>query len=565
MNAATLVGEPGIQPNDLQRQIEAFASQASSSTPCTLQRRAELCEQSIDAIFRCAERWAVLGAEAKGCGNRPEIVAEELLAGPVVVMRFLRLAKATLEQIDRDGSPRLPAKPKFRDQGIIEVPIVPTRGLFDSLAFLGLQAVVRMQPGVELDRIHGDKLARARSSDYSKISAVLGAGNVSSVPATDSLSRILFEARRVILKMNPVNSYLTSVFEEAFAPFIRDGLLVLVTGDARAGHDLIHHPAVADVHITGSIESHDRIVWGVDAQSQAKQKAIGVPLIDKPITSELGNVSPWIVVPGEYSAKEIDSQAEHVAASITNNAGFNCLATRMVITWKNWSQRERFLQRVNYFLERTPMRAAYYPGALERYCKHAKSTVELGPDRILPWAFLPHQSIDDRPELFNEESFACVCAETSLDAASPEKFAEQAVRFANERLSGSLCASITFPHRMRKEQPKVVERALSDLRYASVCVNQWSALAYSLITPPWGGYPGGTLEDAGSGLGSVHNTYLLDAFEKTILQGPLVNFPSPVWFPSHRNALATARALLALYRSQSPMKLPSLFAAALRG
>lgn len=480
-------------------------------------------------------------------------------------MRFLRLAQATLEQINRDGRPRLPGKPRFRDQGIIEVPIVPTQGLFDSLAFLGLQGAVRMQPGVDLDRIHGDKLAQALSSDYRKISAVLGAGNVSSVPATDSLSRILFEARRVILKMNPVNSYLVSVFEEAFAPFLREGLLVLVTGDARAGHELIHHPAVADVHITGSIESHDRIVWGADAPSQAKQKAIGAPLIEKPITSELGNVSPWIMVPGKYSTKELDSQAEHVAASITNNAGFNCLATRMVITWKHWSQRERFLQRVNDFLERTPMRAAYYPGAWERYCKHAKRDIELGPDRTLPWAFLPQQSIDERPELFNEESFACVCAETSLDAATPEKFAEQAVRFANERLTGSLCASITFPRQFRRENPQEVDRALSDLKYANVCVNQWSALAYSLISPPWGGYPGATLKDAGSGIGSVHNTYLLDAFEKTILQGPLVNFPRPVWFPSHRNALPTARALLALYRSQSPLKLPALFAAALRG
>ncbi|MFN6128474.1 MAG: aldehyde dehydrogenase family protein [Planctomycetota bacterium] len=565
MNSTTFATETGSGPTDLQRQVSTFASKAQPQLSCTPQRRAELCEHSIDAICRVAERWALSGAEAKGCGNRPGIVAEELLAGPVVILRFLRLAKWTLEQIDRYGSPRLPGKLAVRDRGVVTVPIVPTQGLYDSLAFMGLHGEVRMQPGIAKEQIHGDKLNLARSSEFSKISAVLGAGNVSSVPATDSLSRMLFENRRVILKMNPVNSYLTPVFEVAFAPFIEQGLLKLVTGDARTGHDLIHDPSVADVHITGSIASHDRIVWGADPETQAKQKALGIPLLDKPITSELGNVSPWIVVPGDYSQREIDSQAEHIAASITNNAGFNCLATRVIITWKRWPQREAFLRRIDHFLQQTPTRPAYYPGALERYCQHVGHDVQPGSNQTLPWALIPSQSIQERPVLFAEESFACVCSETSLDAPSPERFVDEAVRFVNEQVFGSLCASITFPRNFRKEKPADFERALRDLRYATVCVNQWSALAYSLISPPWGGYPGATLDRADSGIGSVHNTYLLDAFEKTVLYGPLVNFPSPVWFPSHRNVLATARALLELYRQPSTLRLPKLFAAALRG
>ena len=565
MNATTFASDTGTKPTDFQQQVAAFVSKAQPNVACTLERRAELCEQSIDAICRVAERWALLGAEAKGCGERPGIIAEELLAGPVVILRFLRLAKRTLEQIDRYGSPRLSGKPTMGDRGVVTVPIVPTQGLFDSLAFMGLHGEVRMQPGVAKEQIHGDKLSLARAAEFSKISAVLGAGNVSSVPATDCLSRMLFENRRVILKMNPVNSYLAPVFEAAFAPFIEQGLLQIVTGDARAGHDLIHDPSVADVHITGSIASHDRIVWGADPETQAKQKALGIPLLDKPITSELGNVSPWIVVPGDYSQREIDSQAEHIAASITNNAGFNCLATRVIITWKQWPQREALLRRIDHFLQQTPTRPAYYPGALERYCKHVGHDVRPGSNQTLPWALAPSQSIQERPVLFAEESFACVCSETSLDTPSPERFVDEAVRFVNEQVFGSLCASITFPQKFRKEKPAEVDRALRELRYATVCVNQWSALAYSLISPPWGGYPGATLDRADSGIGSVHNTYLLDAFEKTILYGPLVTFPSPVWFPSHRNALATARALLALYRRPSIVGLPKLFAAALRG
>jgi hypothetical protein len=565
MNSSTIARSSPSDPMVAQRLVEDFVSHASQPSKCSLARRVELCQQTIETVCRVAERWAMLGAEAKGCGDRPEIVAEELLSGPVVVVRFLRLAKSTLQQIERHGKPSLPGKPVVHPSGRIDVPIVPTRGLFDSLAFLGLRGVVRMQAGVSLDDIHGDKVDLARSDDFAKISAVLGAGNVSSVPATDSFSRMLFDGRRVILKMNPVNSYLTTVFEEAFAPFIREGLLRIITGDAQVGQDLIHHPSIADIHITGSIESHDRIVWGADSLAQVRQKALGVPLLDKPITSELGNVSPWIIVPGEYSAREIDSQAEHIAASITNNAAFNCLATRMIITWAKWPQRERFLQRLQSFLDQTPRRAAYYPGAVDRYCKYSRRDVPREPGQALPWTLLISQSIRERPELFTQESFACVCGETSLDAASPERFVIEAVRFVNDQMSGSLCASITFPSRFRKEQPRVADAALRDLRYTSVCINQWSALAYSLISPPWGGYPGATLDRADSGIGSVHNTYLLDRFEKSLLEGPLVNFPRPVWFPSHRKALATAHALLALYRQPSSFKLPSLFAAALRG
>lgn len=544
---------------------DAIEFVAKSRWSCEVSRRVALCEQAIQSVVRVAEQWAAMGAEAKGCGGRPEIVAEELLTGPAVILRFLQLAKSTLEQLDRDGRPRLPSAPFAGEGGVVEVPIVPTSGLYDSLVFLGLSGVVRMQKGVPLDAIHGDALARAQSSDYSKISAVLGAGNVSSVPATDSLNRMLFESRRVVLKMNPVNSYLHSVFEEAFAPFLREGLFQIITGDATKGQYLIHHPCIADVHITGSIASHDRIVWGDDPRAQAKQKLRGAPLLAKPITSELGNVSPWLIVPGRYTTRELESQAEHVAASITNNASFNCLATRVIVTWSGWPQRDLFLRTVERLLRQTPNRVAYYPGAVDRYCRFAGLDGSLEPGQTLPWTLLSAQSIRERPELFTEESFACVCAETCLDSPTPEMFVQEAVSFANDCLAGTLCASITIPRDFRRNHPSVVHAALRDLRYTSLCVNQWSGLAYSLVSPPWGGYPGATLDNAGSGMGAVHNTYLLDRFEKSILSGPLINYPRPVWFPSHRNALSTARRLIALYQKPTALRLPSLFGAALRG
>ncbi|MFO0946572.1 MAG: hypothetical protein U1D30_11575 [Planctomycetota bacterium] len=59
------------------------------------------------------------------------------------------------------------------------------------------------------------------------------------------------------------------------------------------------------------------------------------------------------------------------------------------------------------------------------------------------------------------------------------------------------------------------QRAICDLRFGTVGINYWSALAYAMMSPPWGGFPGGTLEDPKSGIGWVHNTYMLDRAEKS--------------------------------------------------
>ena len=85
------------------------------------------------------------------------------------------------------------------------------------------------------------------------------------------------------------------------------------------------------------------------------------------------------------------------------------------------------------------------------------------------------------------------------------------------------------------------------------------------MTPPWGGYPGATLEAPQSGIGHVHNTFGISNIEKTVLWGPLCNFPKPVWFPSHTGANQVAWELLRLYDCPSIRRLPKLFFHALRG
>lgn len=546
--------------------IEAIIQGLRHSSPAgSLDQRIEWCGQCIERVAAVAEEWAASAMIHKGLPGDSPLLVEDLVSGPAVVLRQLQLTRQTLKAIRTSGVPVLPGKPRRTLAGQLSVPVVPATGLFDPLAFPGIRAEVRLQPDASLNDLHGPLPAIAARGTFQTVTAILGAGNVSAIPVTDSLNRIMFEDSRVVLKLNPVNDYLLPVFEKCFAPLIQSNLLRIVKGGLETGAALVNSVGIDAIHITGSGATHDVIVWGQTAAERNDRKTRNAPVLNKPITSELGNVTPWIVVPGKYSARQLRSQAEHIAASITNNVSFNCLATKMILTARRWPQREHFLQLIRTFLKQTPFRPAYYPGATQRFQRFSGTSTQPDANGCLPWTLLEDQKIDERPELFQEESFVCVCGETALAVDSADEFLATATEFVNDRMTGTLCASVTLPTDVRKRSPLTVERSLRQLRYGAVCVNQWSGLAYALTSPPWGASPGATLANVQSGIGMVHNTCLLNAIEKTVLSGPLVSLVRPVWFPSHRNPIQVARRLIQLYANPSLFRLPALVGAAIRG
>ncbi len=535
----------------------------------SLERRIDLCRSCVETLMPTVDDWIDAGARGKQCPNRVDVMAEELLSGPLIAVRLLRLLEQSFSDLLLYGHTRLPQAEALpyerRIHGKSMLPIFPTLSLWDRLIFRGISADAILMEQADPRKRHSDLYRQLQDTSVSKISLVLGAGNVSSVPFSDAIHKSLVCGHQVILKMNPVNAYLKPIFERAFAPLFQEGLLVAIEGDSQVGQALVDHPDVDDVHLTGSAHTHDRIVWGDDPQEILARKEAGTPRLTKPVTSELGNVSPWIIVPGVYSPKELTSQAMHLAASITNNAGFNCLATRVIVTCQNWPQRREFLRLLQQNLQSIPKRPAYYPGALERYRRFTQTNIDPDDAGCLPYRLLESQSIDQNPLVFQEESFTCVCVETPLASQTASEFLDEAVALCNLRLPGTLCASVSFPKLFVEQKRRIISQALGTLRYGCVSVNQWSALAYSLLTPPWGGAPGASLEDAQSGIGQVHNTYLLERVEKTVLYGPLVNFPKPVWFPGHRNALRVGRELIGLYHQPSNHRLMKLFQHSLIG
>src|SRR5262249_47464792 len=152
-----------------------------------------------------------------------------------------------------------------------------------------------------------------------------------------------------------------------FRALVEIGVLRVVYGGAAVGKFLCSHPKIDEIHITGSDKTHDAIVWGPPGPEREERLKNKTPLLTKRITSELGNVSPVVVIPGPWSDDDIESHALNVASQVQNNGSFNCNAAKLVVQHASWDKRKPFLDAVRRRLKGMPPRKAYYPGAQERY------------------------------------------------------------------------------------------------------------------------------------------------------------------------------------------------------
>lgn len=553
--------------------LAALASGKQRWTKVSPQQRHEILSELLESFGEVAARWADACIEAEGIPPANPLAGEEWLAGPYLVCRNLRLLRDSLRDIAAGRRPRIPGGVKAGPAGQAIAHVFPGSN-YDRIFYPGVTAEVWMEPGItpaalpETQAVHyfGD-----RTPSSGRLGLVLGAGNVSSIGPMDALYKLFVENEAVLFKAHPVNDYLGPLLVEGFAPLVERDVLRVVYGGAAEGEYLCHHPAVESIHITGSDRTVEAIAFGPGPEG-ARRKAARTPLLDKPISSELGNVSPVIVVPGAWSRGDHAYQAENLASMLTNNAGFNCNAARLILTHASWPGRRDLLAALRRVLASVPTRRAYYPGAGERWQRFVDAhpqTETFGDERFgrLPWAFIPDLDPEEAGDLcFTTESFAPVFAEVAIEAADAAEFVDRATAFANERLWGRLNATLIVDRSGADEPTRAaVERAVARLRYGTVSINHWAAVGYGLVVTPWGAFPGSDLYDIQSGSGWVHNTLMFDRPEKSVVRSLFRAVPKPPWFTSHKTALPLARALTEFELAPSPAKLPGIFRHALLG
>lgn len=549
--------------------LRALADAAPTWAATSAQRRAALLDTLLRDTAVLATEWAVAAAASKGVSPDGREGAEEWFTFSTL-LRTLRLLRRTFRETARFGHPRLPGHPRRTASGQLAVPVFPVE-LGDRLLFPGIHAEVWLEPEVDERSLTAANGASWRPS-CGRVVAVLGGGNVTALGPSDALEKLFIQGAVVALKTHPVTEFIGPLLERGFAALIEAGCLRVIYGGVEEGAYLTSHQLIDEIHLTGSDRTYEAIVFG-SGEEGARRKRERRPVNTTSFSAELGNVSPLIVVPGPWSADEIAYQAEHLVSTMFINAGFFCMATRVIVQHAGWEHRDALNEGIRRVLDGLPTRRAYYPGAADIHARflEAHPGAELHGEPAageLPWTFIPDldPTAEDEP-CFAVEPFCSLFSETALEAETAAEFVDRAVEFCNTRLWGTLTATLVV-HPASLRDPEVsaaVARAVRNLRYGTVGVNIWGLYNYACLAGTWGAFPGHPPWDIQSGSGVVHNLFLLSRPQKTVIRGPFRMPFRPLNFPSNRSFAAVARKLVRYEASPSVWQLVPMGFAALRG
>lgn len=551
--------------------LAQLRSAARGYATMPIAQRIALAESIQQGYLHIAERSVQAGCKAKSIAFDTPAAAEEWASGPWGVVRQLRLVIEQLRAIEKNGTTDI-GKVSRTAVGNLAVQVYPVNAI-DGMLFKDVTVDVHLQPHVTEKSLATGRARFYRDPDHQgKVALVLGAGNIAAIGIMDVITKMFNEGKVCLLKMNPVNAYLGPFIEEAFKSAINRHFLAIVYGGAEEGRHLVYHPDIDEVHLTGSDHTYDQIVWGASGPEQQQRKLHNEPLLKKPITSELGNISPVIIVPGPYTAKQMQFQAEAITAAMTMNASFLCNAAKILIMPKGWAGSAAFMQAIQDECAKVEPRQAYYAGAHDRWqslTKGRDNVTHIGMPEpgALPWTFISGLNAGNENErLFREEPFCSVLSEVQVGSADAVEFLQQAVEFANKRLWGTLNATLIVHPDTLKDPTTLAafEQAIDKLQYGTVAVNTFPGLSFVFASSPWGAYPGSTSDNIQSGSGFVHNTAMLEGIEKTVIRAPLTSFPKPGFFPSHRTGHIVMRRMITMEKKGSWGKVPGIVWAAIR-
>ena len=91
--------------------------------------------------------------------------------------------------------------------------------------------------------------------------------------------------------------------------------------------------------------------------------------------------------------------------------------------------------------------------------------------------------------LFHDEVFADLLCVVRLPGSTVDAHLAEATRFANDRLAGTLAATLLVDPVTATDHASALDRAVADLHYGAIGINEWAVMSLDVGYGTWGGSP----------------------------------------------------------------------------
>ena len=511
-----------------------------------------LLNQTIENIKAISYYWATLASEKKGILNKSK-EGEEWIGGPFACIYAIQYFIDSLQNEDGLNISNF-------DDSKKSYKVFPTKTI-EKLLFPFLEGEVRFGKNLSFEQINEFRgFANRFKNNKSKITLILGAGNVSSIPVLDALFHMIAYKSVIYMKLNPVNDYLLPIFTQVFEPFISRGYMIITEGDMEASKYLSQHEGFHHTHLTGSNFTYENIVYGKILNDKERSVKTLPKVNKKPITTELGNVTPIIVHPGNWSRSEIKHQAKKIVTAKLNNSGFNCIAAQVIVLPKDWKHTQKLKDDILFYLKKVGDTTSYYPGASENLDQLLETeNYEQINNLSCNTPFLV-SDLDLEKEYANKEVWSTALYFKEIPYTSNENFCSNSIEYVNNELWGNLGVTVLIKNHKKKTNQSILNAYVENLKYGTVAINEWSALGFVIPTLPWGGYPGNKDNDIQSGQGYVHNSLLFESPQKGVVYSRFRLSPiiDPPWFVTNKKAHRIFKNLTYYQATKSKINLVKL-------
>ena len=514
---------------DIDRYITTLRTNSKEFNNISDLQLSSMLEEVISNIKEVAYFWSTICSDYKGTSKTPA-EGEEWLGGPFASVLATQYYIDTLQSNDDLSL-------KFYNKEDNSYKVFPNK-FIEKLTIPFIDAKVYFNKSMSFDDINKFRGFSKRYDIDPSITLVLGAGNYSSIPYLDVLYHLITRRSVILLKLNPVNDYLKPVFEKVFQNFIERGYLIVSTGNLNESKYMANHPGISHIHLTGSDKTFEDIVYGRQLNDNERKLKSLPKLNTKKITSELGNVTPFIIHPGNWTTSDIKYQARKIVTGKLNNNGFNCIAAQVVVLPDGWGQTDTLIKYIKFYMNKAKDRNAYYPESIERLNKLEK---DKSYERVNNLSCVtPHLTREikayNKYEL--DEVWSSALYFKRIEYSSPEDYSSRAINYCNKELWGNLGVSIIMKDHNRKLNSHILKNYIENLNYGTVVINEWAAIGYIIPQLPWGGFPGNKDNDIQSGQSIVHNSMLFESPLKGVVQTKfrISRFIDPPWFITNRKA-----------------------------